>query len=246
MPLSSKEQLRDVVFCSLGENCLGQGVLDRKGLNCIVTPFSWGRVNIDYVFEVVREDFADLLNPALLEYRMVFQKPIAKNLKYQCAEGVFIKPMSSGFEFTHHDVIEYEEARVSMKRKIQRFRDVVMNSDTGVVLMYHHRPPKHSSLEYVEKQLSSLLQLAIERRGANNISALLFYQIMISQHEERRVVVSRQGGVLRAEFFTRQMWNGTDTDIFWARVDDDLLDLMFSQVTNLILGASTSQEFVGL
>lgn len=227
MSLSSKEQLKGVVFCSLGENCLGQGVLDRKGMTSVVSPFSWGRINIDYVLDVIREDFVDLLNPDYLEHRMVFQKPTAKNLKYQCESGVFIEPMASGFEFTHHDVIESEEARHSMQRKIERLKESLASPQYETVLVYHHRPVGPKSIPHVVSKTESLIDLLRERRGQNNISGLLIFQSMVTEDNDRKVSVSQNGKLIRAEFFTKQMWTGADTDVFWGRVDDDLFDQMF-------------------
>lgn len=126
------------VYCSIGENCLGQGVLDRHKISSIISPFSWGRSNIDYVQAIIAEDFADFLNPAFLHYREIYKARFSTNFKYQCTAGTFDPSVSQEFEFTHHDVIASAEALGSMRRKVDRFRNFI-RSDIPAVFLYHHR-----------------------------------------------------------------------------------------------------------
>jgi hypothetical protein len=235
---------KETVFCSIGENCLGQGVLDRKNLNTIITPFSWGRSNVDYVLELIGEDFANLLNSDFLEYRDVLGKPCVKNVKYECAADIFDPSVSLGFEFTHHDVIASLEVKHSILRKIQRFRALVLESDQPIVMWYHHRSTSVQSFSYVEQQLAKLRSLITTRRGAGNVHVLAFTQYVVPQDDMRRVEVIHEGWLTTAVFYTRKLWSGNDSDVFWGIVDDDLFDDMLTSACKSIAGAECNHDAV--
>lgn len=205
-------------------------MIKRKKLNAIVSPFAWCRSNIDYVTSIIEEDFESFLSPSLLEYRPVNGKPTVKNMRYQCASGVFERSVSSGFEFTHHDVLASQDAAQSVERKIARFRSVVLGSAEPVVLMYHHRKASASSVEYVSRKLLALRSAIADKRKDDNVSILLFYQSIAPAPRERRLKVSGDEKLISVTFFTRETWEGNDPNIFWGMVDDDLFEQMLSVV----------------
>lgn len=214
------------VFCSIGENCLGQGVLDRFELPSIVSPFSWGRSNIDYVQSIVDEDFVDFLNPAFLCYRERYQKRLLTNWKYKCTEGLFEPSVSQEFEFTHHDVLASDEARASMQRKVDRFRNLV-KSDEATVFLYHHR-----SFADIEPVIHKLRQFAasVGHTRSAPTSVVAFTQGLVSDDSERRLEHRQIGNISLYVLHTRKVWGGNDKDVFWGIVDDDLFGPMLEQI----------------
>lgn len=213
------------IYSSIGENCLGQHILDRKKMRSSLNPFSWVRSNIDYINQIVDEDFEDFLNPQYVQYRERWGKNTPTNSKYTCATGVFEGTVSNEFEFTHHDVIGSEEHRNSYLRKTDRFRELVC-SDNPIVFLYHHRIRSKANHPYIFEQLDKFIELIQSKRTAPAY-CLCFTQVLVQDDSDRRVEFSRRGQTNFASLYTRNIWGGADADIFWGISDDDLLDEMF-------------------
>ncbi len=227
----------EAIFCSIGENCLGQGILDRLKIPSIVTPFSWARSNIDYTLEVIREDFSDFLNPAYLQHRHRYAKNITTNSKYQTLKDVFDTSVSSEFEFTHHDILSSIEAHKSVVRKIARFRTEIYNSDRPIVLFYHYRYTRkeRQNITYVQQQLEKL-RLFIEAKRSSPVKVVGFTQNLVDVTEERTVAYEQYGDLIFAKMSTQTIWAGNDPDILWGKVDDDLFtDVLSNSISRLNL-----------
>lgn len=225
-----------MVFCSIGENCLGQGVLDRKKFSTCIGPFSWVRTNIDYILEIVEEDFGDLLNPFYLQHRERFGQSISTNSKYRCDNDVFESTVSNEFEFTHHDIILSADAMQSAIRKIDRFKSLC-RSDEAVIFMYHHRwNYKKQNLPYVLEKLNRFAKI-VQSKRKGPVSVLCFTQKLITCEDVRRIEFSDHDACRLAVLHTYQAWGGTDSNVFWGKVDDDLFDEMLSNYRTEFEGA---------
>lgn len=225
-----------VTFCSIGENCLGQGIIDRHRLKSCIGPFTWARSNIDYILRIIDEDFVDFLNPAYLSHRQRYGQQMATNFKYQCKSEKFDKTVANEFEFTHHDVIADAEALDNITRKTNRFRELII-SDEPVVFVYHHRinPQSTDSISYAVEKLNVFAEI-IQKSRRGQVSILCFTQKIVAAPEDRRVEFSEHNAVRLAVLHTNSVWGGSDPDIFWARNDDDLFTevlLTFSQVNSI-------------
>ena len=231
----SIENLSLYTFVSIGENCLFQDVIRRHGFKTAVGPFSWGRSNIDYVIDLVKEDFVDLLNPNFLIHREMWGLAPATNIKYICKPGIYEKSVCNGFEFTHKDVISSVDDKENTERKIQRFKEIVLNPTGPLVLTYHYRyvPNAIRDTEYVIKKLKELRSLISTYRDGDAPEILMAQQTLVDTTEERNVYLEVIDDIHVANFSTRSCWTGKDDYVFGV-VDDDLFDQCFKDLKKTI------------
>lgn len=232
------EALSAYTFVSIGENCLCQEVIRRHELNTAVGPFSWARGNIDYVIQLVQENFIDFLNPKFLIHREMWGKSPSTNIKYKCKPGIYERSVCNGFEFTHKDVIASEEAATNTARKTSRFQETVLKPGAPVILVYHYRyvPDTMCDVDYISKKINELRNLIAEQREGERLKVLLIRQEIISSDEDRHVSLSMDEGIYTAIFHTHTVWSGKDENVFGV-VDDDLFTNLFS-----LLGKSLELE----
>lgn len=221
------------IFCSIGENCLGQGVLDRLKITSSISPFSWARSNIDYILEIISEDFRDFLNPDFVKHQDRYGKLIPTNNKYSCANNIFEESVASNFEFTHHDILNSEKDRDSYQRKVSRFRELIL-SNKSLTFLYHYRfqPTERRNLNYIMDRLNIFNSTISKKRNAPT-SVLCFTQEIVSSDEQRGISCSKYGSCDLVVFKTRTIWGGKNQDVFWGKVDDDLFEKIFSQYNTI-------------
>lgn len=213
-----------IPFYSIGENCLGHGVLERHGVEVHATPFSHSRSNIDYVVQMVESDFADMLTPALLRYDDRHNTRLGINTKYTCEGGVSDATVCNSFEFSHHDVIGKDSARDSYRRKAQRLLDG-LRQDGPACFLYHYRLHDRQDIPKVAAKLRYFQDLCRARAG-RPISVAMFTQRIVDADDRRGVGFARLDGIPVAILNTRRIWGGHDMDQFWGRKDDDLFARM--------------------
>lgn len=169
------------IFCSLGENCLTQGMIDRKKLPTLITPFSWARSNAFIALQHIQDEFRDLLQPEFLEKIEVNGEFVANNRRHISTDHSFHRSVSAGFELTHHDVMSSEKARASVERKIERFRNLSFESAEPVIFLYHHRFTGSSDFDTVtslQQHIEPLHHtLAANRKGTTTTVA--FWQSLV-------------------------------------------------------------------
>lgn len=214
-----------VAFYSIGENCLGHGVLQRHGVApLLTTPFSHARSNIDYATQLVETDFVDMLTPRFLHHEQRYKTRMPVHSLYTCEAGLYEKSVCNGFEFSHHDVIDDAENRASYLRKAQRFLDGL--SGTGpACFLYHYRLHRTQDIARVAAKLRRFQELCRARSG-RPISVTMFTQRLVGSDDQRRVEFLRPDGIPVAILHTRHKWCGTDPEQFWGRVDDELFARM--------------------
>ena len=219
------------IFISIGENCLSQGILDRKNIKSVLNPFSWTRSNIDYVSQIVSENFNNFLNSKFLQKEYRENNYTAINLKYTCQNGIFENSVSNYFEFTHHNVVDSIDCLESYIRKVVRFKQLVQ-SNNEIIFFYHHRVnPTPDYLLLIEK-LNNFVCFIQTKRNAPT-SCLCFTQKIVKDSSERKVEISKHGNTAFAVFHTLSVWAGSNDDLFFAKVDDDLIDKMFTLYCNM-------------
>lgn len=217
-----------LTFCSLGENCLPQGILDRRDLPNIVSPFSWARTNIDYAIECLETSFDTLLRDEDLAHEERYKRQRVVNRHFTAEPGLFERSVSAGFEFTHHDVILNPEHLESYRRKIARMNALIAGNAGMTVFFYHHRKTSNPDKSRIVAKLQRFVDLCAER-GPGRFHVLMMSQILVPEPSDRGLEKTRSGDVTHYRFRTLRSWAGNDPHVLWAKVDDDLLDQMFSQ-----------------
>lgn len=214
-------------WISIGENCFVQGLLKRTNKNTFITPFSWGRSNIDYVISCEKLKFINLLSKKNLYYGEAYgTKVVRSNMITECAD-IYDESVSSDLEFTHHDPISSDADKQSLERKIERF--TVMPSDQPVIIIYHHRLNKKSNIKLLHKKLAIFKDL-MEIRSVSCF-IIIFHQRIVDSDEKRTVLEQKiSHNIYEYTIFSKAMWGGTDDSIFWGLIDDDLLYKMLNLI----------------
>jgi len=216
----------DVIFFSLGENCLADGILERNNLKSFSSPFSSGRSNIEYILNFEKENYIDFLNKDFLKYEYLQTgKKVVRNKKYVITENKYHDLSKSGIEFTHHDVINNEEVRQTIKRRYTRLLDL---RNVNIIILYHHRKCDETNLNLLMQHFNSLAKIYEDRN--NKITIFVMCQKIIKDKSERCIKLYSLNNIHLYEFYTLNEWAGENKDIFWAKPDDDLLRIMIDDM----------------
>lgn len=98
---------------------------------------------------------------------------------------------------------------------------------------YHHRKSKNSNINLLRRKLSDFNEVygSIDKKCI----VVLFHQVVVGDKNERRLEVDEmKNGLIEYVFYTEKLWGGNNPDVFWAKVDDDLICKMIEDVENKI------------
>ena len=213
-----------MIFISLGENCLTDDILHRHGVKSFSTPYSPCRSNIDYALALEFDGYKNFLNKNHLVLDVAGGKQVVRSSYIRECERIYDPLHMKGFEFTHHDVVNNDKHRQSFERKVNRLDQIRFKED--IVFFYHHRRNKDTNLDCLREKIEKFLNFY--RGDGNQVFAVLFYQT-VNQEECRGVNFLRKNMYfLEFNFMTHAMWGGNNPDLFWGRVDDDLIKEMMN------------------
>jgi hypothetical protein len=219
----------NITWLSLGENCLPDDILKRHNLKSYSSPYAPCRSNIDYVIQAEQENLANLLNPEYFFTKTEYGKEVLRSNIYSCETEIYCPSVSSGFEFTHHDVLNDKVHVESFERKIERWNELRHSKGT-VVFLYNHRYTAKGDINKIKQKLNHFLDL-YQSEGVQAY-VILFYQSATVPKEQRKVKLEQDNHLFIADFSTEAIWAGTNQDIFWARCDDDLIVQMLQYAQN--------------
>src|SRR5690606_35399390 len=111
-----------MLWLSLGENCLPDGVLKRHDLKAFSTPYSHGRTNVDYAIALEKSGYSGLIDASNLIVGNAWGQKVVRSRVYNRSDDIFEPSVSKGFEFTHHDILKNKTALESYIRKINRIK----------------------------------------------------------------------------------------------------------------------------
>jgi len=223
--MTETQPLGPANWLSLGENCLPDNILERNGLKMFSTPFSHGRSNIDYAIQLHSEGYSSLLRPEFLYRDSVYGQAVVRNSLYR-NDAIFDASVASGFEFTHHDVIASQKQIASYDRKVARLK-AISAAGEPLCFLYHHRMNRHTNLEALFGKVGHFQQVF---RGDRRKPVVAVMRSVISATERKVEVIRRSDTVFDLVFTVRSNWAGSDNEVFWAKVDDDLIVDALSQV----------------
>jgi hypothetical protein len=222
------ENSKPLLWLSIGENCLPDGILKRHDLKSFSTPYSHGRTNIDYAIELEKQNYATLLSKNNLVYEDTWGgAKVVRSSHIKKSDDLYDISSSKGFEFTHHDTISSEKDIESYNRKIERLLSIRKKQD--VIFLYHHRKNQKTDITQINLKLEEFRQFY--KAEATTCYVAFFYQTIINDKSERRLEARiNEGNILEFNYYTELLWGGNDQDVFWAKNDDDLISDMFIQI----------------
>lgn len=219
--------MNDLLWLSLGENCLPDDVLKRHSRKSFSTPYSSGRSNIDYALQLERTGYDGLLSKENLAFGDAWGTRVVRSSIVVRSDNIFEPGCSKGFEFTHHNPLESESDRLSYERKISRLLDI--RGTRNVLFLYHHRQNKNSNLHQVIEKLLEFSRFYSSEHAECRIA--LFHQSASNSPLARSLTIGFNSKTLIEFIFeTEHIWAGADSRIFWGRNDDDLFEEMFRKI----------------
>ena len=220
---------KNIVF-SIGENCLTDDIISRNHIKSFSSPYASGRSNIEYVLSFEQEKFADFLDFKYLQYEFFEGKQVARNKKYCRVENKYSESVTNGFEFTHHDVISNKSLRRKMNKRCMR---LIHLHRKNIVLVYHHRMCTATDIGLLASHLAKLSEIYKQRN--NTVHVFAFTQCLVSDSKLRKVEKQCIDGIWLYTFYVQNEWKGDNQDIFWARCDDDLINVMIDDIKKIFI-----------
>ncbi|MGY5958275.1 DUF1796 domain-containing protein [Kosakonia sp. BK9b] len=217
----------EVLWISLGENCLPDDILRRHHRKSFSSVFSSGRSNIEYILQMEKDDYRNLLKPEFLQPFPDGTHTVVRSTCYNRCTGHYSERHMLGFEFTHHDPLNIKEDHRAFKRRIER--QLSYRGTKNFVFLYHHRITEQSDLLLLKAHLNEFLSLY--NTGGCECKMVLFYQHIIPQASAKHIdFTPHDSGLLEFVCHTHEIWGGDDLETFWAKKDDALFADMFTTV----------------
>ena len=229
MNISLKDD--DYLWLSLGENCLSDSILERSDLKSYSSIYGSARSNIDYGIAMQSQNYKGLFNKDNAVYGSLYGADRLRSSLYNKSDDIFHEIHSNGFEFTHHDWVKNESFIKTFERRIARTQESI--GKKNFVFLYHHRYTEKSDISLLVNKLHEFKNFFEVNDKVCHI--ILFYQNKISSPSERKISMKNENsGVIEFIFHTQDIWGGSNDDIFWARVDDDLIKEMIEESKKII------------
>lgn len=225
-----KQNTTDTLWVSLGENCLTDDILRRHNQKLVTTVYSHGRSNLDYALLLEERQYKGLLTKENLKYDFDGKKEVVRSLLINKCEDIFAEAHQQGFEFTHHDVIANKKDFYSISRKITRIKTLRKNKK--FIFFYHHRINENTDFNLLFAKAAPFLR---HYGSPQKKSIMVFFaQNIITNSSDRKVVYDKINDYTHFfNFYTHDLWEGENQDLFWARSDDDLVKIMIEKVKQI-------------
>lgn len=221
-----------VLWISLGENCLADDILRRHGRKSFSSVFSSGRSNVEYILQMERDDYRHLLKREFLHAFPDGEHFVVRSTFYTRCVGEYSARHMLGFEFSHHDPLSVKEDNRAFKRRIAR--QLNYRGNKNFVFLYHHRMTERSDLPLLRKHLNELRSLY--NINGCDCKVVLFYQKIVAEDLAKRIdCIAQNSGLLEFVCQTHEPWEGDDLETFWAKKDDALFAEMFTAVDEFSL-----------
>ncbi|HBQ4468207.1 TPA: hypothetical protein L7197_001843, partial [Klebsiella pneumoniae subsp. pneumoniae] len=229
--MCSLKRNNNVIWLSLGENCLPDDILKRHHKKSYSSLYASGRSNIEYATQMENNNYNHLLDKDNLYFAKVGNDTVVRSSLYNISSQHYSELHLNGFEFTHHNPIDNVDHRLSFERRIKRM--IEGKGKQNFVFLYHHRICNNTNLENARKHLKEFQKKY--QAGEKKCFIIFFYQTLTKNNEQRQLkLVNSEDNILEFHLITQHIWAGHDKDIFWARVDDDLIGRMITESDNHI------------
>jgi len=222
-----RNQFSNTYYLSIGENCLTDNILDRFKIKSFSTPYSHGRSNLDYVIELEKESYSNLLKPEYLYYDYVGDTKVVRNNYYSKSESIYNELHKNGFEFTHHDVLNNDAQRKSYERKIARM--LSFDKSKKLKFVYHYRNNDNLNIDKLVFKAAEFLKF-YQKKGID-CDFIFFTQEIVTENSQRSITKIHDTKNVKGYMLkTLELWVGDDEEVLWARKDDDLLSQMIQEI----------------
>jgi len=212
------------IHISLGENCLIDNLLKKYNMKTYSYPFGSCRSNIEYVIDIIQDDFCNFLDPRFLYRKTVnTTQELVKNNFYKQSSNIYTH--GDDFEFTHHDVHLNPEHIESIKRKVSRFN--ALNTATNVspvYFYYYHRTNKHTDMAKLLSAFSKFEKLI----KFQNYKIIILWQKLIGS--DTPYTRTNSGKYIMFECNDPIRWEGTNIG---AQTFDTHFDTLFKNIKTL-------------
>ncbi len=222
-----------MLYLSIGENCMCGVIFKRMGIqNTRSTPYTFARSNIAYAVSFEETDYAHFLDKeCLIKEKTSFSPDAWRNRSVPVLEpGLFDIGMASGFEFTHHDVVNNIEHRESFERKIKRMIDL-RSSNEDVVFFYNHRYMEEDSTDKILGYCSRFLD-HYDHDG-RSVRMVIMNQRLTEKADEHRIEIRVHERCVIVDFYTLYIWAGESPWHVHGEIDDDLICEMFVKLHDM-------------
>ena len=197
----------NIVNISLGENCLMDALLKKYGIKQESYVFGSVRTNIEYNFEIIKDNFEDLLKPNLLLKKTVdnFEQKVVKNKKYSKVQNnIYSKSTIDSFEFTHHNVLDNNKDIESYNRKIKRTKIALESND--IIFWYHYRYSTNNNLEILINQFVDFIEY-LSKKNKKKYQVCIFTQIVSDDIHFINEQYNNNVNVVKC--YEKNVWDGT-------------------------------------
>ncbi len=138
------ENIKNIVYIPIGTNCLVANFLKQRNLRKHAFPFDWNCTSISSFCDIISNDFDGFLDDIFIGEkikRMLFEENQINQVKVYDTEiyPIICKKYNILFphDFDNTDKKTLSEVKNKYKRRIERFRDFIANTNNQIVLVYH-------------------------------------------------------------------------------------------------------------
>lgn len=213
------------IYLSFGENCLTDDILGRYLLKSFSTPFSHCRSNIEYILDLERNNYENLVHE-FLEYGDLNGKPVPRLKIVSDLENNYHHLHMNGIEFSNHDVIRNQKYWRRILAQVKKLKSFL--GKRKYVLLYHHRVCEGNNPDLLLRHLSELKTFYSTAEFECQI--VLFSQTIIPRELKKELIYQKKDDIHIFDFHTYHSWSGRDQRKYWAYTDDSLIRKMLKMV----------------
>jgi hypothetical protein len=198
--------MKNIVWVSLGENCLPQTIINDLGLNSIVSPYSWAIGTIDHILNMQEKDFS------LDDYRQfvdtVYNETYSIHKTSKNSNDYWFRNSQEFLIFRHHDFSKQKDYE-AIARRFARYKAL---NDENIVFLYYYRATENSpNYEYVRSRLEYFISKYYPKS-----KAVMFYR---TDGDENTInLIDSKSNVFEFEIKTTTPYEGKDPN--WKAMPD--------------------------
>lgn len=148
-----------------------------------------------------------------LRYELDEGEKVIKNLTGIQLKNKYHYTCMNEVEFMHHEIINDNNARKTMKRRFLRLLNL---KNKNIYKLYYHRLCEDTDENQLFDSLNELKNIYSSRN--NNVYIYCFEQVIVLASKERRVESFFENGIYKYVFYTLKEWAGKNKDIFLLSV----------------------------